>query len=97
MEKAIDRVGEIQRIEALHLDPGDVLVIRATQFLSQAQREWIAHRSREIFGDRKVLVLDGGLDLDVVRKTQFAVAQSATSSRPPVNVATDELPLGPDR
>lgn len=49
------------------LKPGDVVVLRYDEVLTQDAVDRIAERLREIFPDHKVMVLDRGARLEAVR------------------------------
>lgn len=51
----------------LRLEPGDILVIKSDRRVSRALLERLQGRMQERFPEHKVLVLEAGLSLEVVR------------------------------
>lgn len=56
------------RIEALALQPGDVLVVHCQKPLSHEQESMLSRFVQSRIPGHNVLVMSGGLDLCVVRK-----------------------------
>lgn len=52
----------------LQVGPDDVLVVRYEQRLTQDTAHMIARSIRNALGHSKVLILDGGADLAVIKK-----------------------------
>ena len=76
----------IESIKVMHLLPGDTLVVKVEQYLTKQQRDDLraAFDSRFLNVDpKRVLILEGGMSLDVLRaagssdaaETQQAVPQ----------------------
>jgi hypothetical protein len=79
--------------EILNLDPSDVLVLRTPAYLHATQRESvIADIKAQLGAGAKVIVLDGGLDLQVLRPAAVTEVQQdypTTSRTLIVEVARD--------
>jgi hypothetical protein len=58
----------IQSLTVLSLQPGDIVVLKTNQFLSHDVTERLLANARSKVGDHEVMILDGGLDLAVLRK-----------------------------
>ena len=57
------------RISKLELRPGDMIVFKCRDRLSQRSADHLRAEAKKIFGeDRKCLVLEGGLDIAVLRE-----------------------------
>lgn len=69
---------EIRRIEVIDIDPNDTVVITCDRHLSAQQCDKIrnAWETHAKIG-KKILVLDGGLSIDVLRQTQNVVVDQA--------------------
>lgn len=68
------------RIARLRLEPGDVLVLKATERLPHETARCLGDQARQIVGaDVRVMVLDSQLDLSVLTKAEIEakVAESA--------------------
>lgn len=52
----------------LRLEQNDALVITCENFIRREDKAKIIEAARNVVGDRKVLVLDGGLGLEVLRQ-----------------------------
>lgn len=62
MSKSID----IEDIKRVHLNPGDVLVIQVDKPISSATHKRIKELLHDVWPDNKAVVLDAGIDLEVV-------------------------------
>jgi hypothetical protein len=71
-------------IQTLPAAPGDVIVITAPQPLTQAQRDALEARIVALVADTGVLILDGGMQMTVLKLPSAEVEQ-------PLNVARDPL------
>lgn len=60
-------VGEIS---SLRLEPGDVLIFRTPDVLSDAQCRRLDESLRRVFPEHKVLLLEDGASIEVARKAQ---------------------------
>lgn len=58
----------VKNVEALRLSPQDVLVITCNRDLSEDEHDSLRATLRNLFPYQKVLVLDSGLDVKVVRQ-----------------------------
>jgi hypothetical protein len=61
-----DETPQIEDIRRLHLDPGDVIVLKVQHPLTQAQADRMVQRMRAVLPGHKCLVLDHDVDLTVV-------------------------------
>lgn len=59
---------ELKEVDILRLQPGDMLVIRAPMRLSDYAKKRIGEAIRKEFPEHKVLVLEEGLSLEVLRE-----------------------------
>ena len=57
----------VTRISRAELKPDDVIVIEAEMFLSDDAKDRIAAIAKDVWPERKVVVLDGGLKMKVVQ------------------------------
>ncbi|MFA6204490.1 MAG: hypothetical protein WC710_15030 [Gallionella sp.] len=57
-----------EAVKILQLQPDDVVVFRCDMFLSMDQRERIMGLLKNQFTDNKILILDGGADIDILRE-----------------------------
>lgn len=64
MTEALKIVGDISRVR---MHPGDVVIIRVPDRLTVTQVNVLRERVATFFPGHEVLVLDGGLDLQVAR------------------------------
>jgi len=65
----IEKMAEIfEAVKVISLRPNDVLVFRCEKFLNRQQTEDITQYLRHKLPDIRVLIVDGGTDLDVIRK-----------------------------
>ena len=55
----------IAEVTRVHLNPGDVVVLNSSQWLSMAQAHELAQRVGALFDGHKVLVLHDGMTLSV--------------------------------
>lgn len=60
-------------LSQVHLQPGDVLVFRHEKQISDALEALIKEQCAKLFPDHPVIVLDGGLELAVLRPTERGV------------------------
>lgn len=68
---------QIETIRVTRLEPGDVLVLKCQHVLSRSVRQRLRDQILELMPDGvKAMVLDGGMDLEVMRKDE--VDASAT-------------------
>jgi pyruvate kinase len=58
----------IEKVQVLDIKPGDVVVIKTEHFLVPRQRQTIVDLVASVFPENRVLVLDGGLELEVARE-----------------------------
>jgi hypothetical protein len=69
--------GELSKI---HVEPGDLLVLRTSMLLDDHTAEVIRGRLRDLVGEHaKVLVLDSGCSLEVLRAETGLPAVAQTS------------------
>ena len=61
-------IGEAHEVSVLRVRPGDVVVLRFTEYLSVEFREHIRAQWGKHASGTKCVVLDGGATLDVLRK-----------------------------
>jgi len=63
---------DVTEVERLALRPGDMLVFKCQQSLSDAEYAELEDRTKAALGglNVKILVLDGGLDVQVIRSEQ---------------------------
>ena len=70
-------VNEVQR---LRIEDGDIVVVRCDQILTKEQAEVMAERVRRALSQasRKapVLVLSGGIDIEILKSSQLPIAAS---------------------
>lgn len=76
-----------QNVRVLHLEPGDMVVLRTEQSLSSDQAQRVMGKMREVLArqghrDIEVIILDGGLDLDVLRDNDHPPTTGAIGVRP---------------
>lgn len=78
--------------EILNLEPTDVLVVRTTAYMHQGQRDNIvADIKAQLGADAKVIVLDGGLDLQVLRPASVADVQEDPAPAAPARILNEEV------
>lgn len=58
----------IQALGILSVEPGDVVVIKSPRMLSQEQSARIIGEAKRVITDNEVVILDGGLDIEILRK-----------------------------
>lgn len=75
-KQADNTVGDIAaqlQANVLSPEPGDVIVIKSREFLSQRQREWLLLQVSQIVpAGVKPVVLDGGVELQLIKKPAAA-------------------------
>lgn len=54
-------------IDLMRLRPGDVLIFRAPERMSDAARAHVADMLDEVFPDHESIILEGGQTMDVLR------------------------------
>ncbi|NUS26055.1 MAG: hypothetical protein HOV92_17785 [Streptomyces sp.] len=54
-------------VERLALRPGDALVLKCPHLISDAEFTEISARFKEVFPDTRVLIIEGGADIAVLR------------------------------
>lgn len=60
---------ELKHAEILRLEPGDVLLIKLGQVLSEQERDRVSHALRQAFPDNRVMVFENGeVTVTVVRQ-----------------------------
>jgi hypothetical protein len=57
---------EIQDVQRVRLEPGDVLVVRYDGILASSAKDRVAQQFETLFPDHKVIVMDGGPKVSVV-------------------------------
>lgn len=57
----------VRAVRILTLKPDDIVVLRTSQHLSLHVLERLREHLRRAYTDNKVMILDGGLEIDVVR------------------------------
>lgn len=62
-DEQIRYLGDVQRLE---LGPTDMLVLSVDDVLKDEQREHLLGQCKQIFGNRKVIILERGMKLGVV-------------------------------
>lgn len=73
----IDQVS-LERIQALHPQPGDLFVLSCAEPLTLAQTEQIREQFTGLLPDGcKVAVLDGGLRLEAIAEADFSLLMGA--------------------
>lgn len=65
--KSLLALPAVQSIEVARLRPDDTIIITAERRLCEAEVEAVEHVAKVAFPGRRVVVLDGGLKLSVVR------------------------------
>lgn len=62
--------------------PGDLLVVKVDQFLTESQRELFEAKFKPLFADLgcKMVVLEGGADVLLIKKSGAAPEASTTSA-----------------
>lgn len=69
----VDDIAPQLQTSVLSPEPGDVLVIKSREFLSQRQRDWLLQQvSQFVPAGVKPVVLDGGVDLQLIKKPTTA-------------------------
>ena len=58
---------DVVEVERLALQPGDTLVFKCPRLLSSEEFEGIRARVKEQFPDTKCMILEGGMDVAVLR------------------------------
>lgn len=56
-----------EAVKILPLRPTDVVVFRSPEFLPDNAKAWIRATLTEAMPGRKILVVDGGADIDIIR------------------------------
>lgn len=56
---------EIEDLKKVSLKPGEIVVLTYPKLLRSEQREFIANSFAKAFPDNKILVLDGGMSMEV--------------------------------
>jgi hypothetical protein len=56
-----------EAVQVLRLEPGDVLVLRYEHKMRPETIDTISQRLKAFFADNRVMVLDGGASIEVVR------------------------------
>lgn len=69
------------RVECLHLQPGDTLVVSTERVLNNEQRAAMRHGLDKVLPGVPVLVADAGIRLSILRYTWIAVDLAAGESR----------------
>ena len=59
-----------EAVKVLPFRPQDIIVIKVMQWLTDEQRKLIQQTWRDLVSEQKVIVLDGGLDIEVLRKEE---------------------------
>jgi hypothetical protein len=67
-----DSVDLIQSLSVLSLQPGDIVVLKCQQHLSRDAVDHLREVLKPKLGDHEVMILDGGLDIGVLRKEAAA-------------------------
>jgi hypothetical protein len=65
--KVVETMREVASIELAKFEPDDIIVIECEGRLSGNSIDRITEMTKEIFGDRRVVVLDGGMKLKIAR------------------------------
>lgn len=58
----------LEEVRVVRLEPGDVIVLRVPNRLTDEEYGEIRDQAATFFGDHKVAVLEGGMALDVLRE-----------------------------
>lgn len=58
----------VETVKSADLGPGDIVVIRSKSILSQNAFARIKSKAEEVFPGAKTVVLDGGLDIEILRQ-----------------------------
>ena len=58
---------EIQHVEAAELFPDDVVIVNSEEKLSDNTIERIWEKMKSVFPGNQLLIMDGGLDLEILR------------------------------
>ena len=56
----------LQEVRLVRLQPGDVVVIRYKQFLSEAAAAFLRDAMRGVFSKNKVVILEEGAEIDIL-------------------------------
>jgi hypothetical protein len=59
---------DAEQVQVLSIQPGDTLVLKSDCHWHSASREKMAQQLKETTGCEKVIVLDRGMELQIVRK-----------------------------
>lgn len=66
---------ELPEARILRLEPGDTLVLRYGKLLTDMEADEILSRIKADFPDHRVVVLDGGATLDVLRRERVEAGE----------------------
>ena len=58
---------DIQHVEAAELFPDDVVIVNSEEKLSDNTIERIWEKMKSVFPGNQLLIMDGGLDLEILR------------------------------
>jgi hypothetical protein len=59
---------DAEQVQVLSIQPGDTLVLKSPSYLSREGKLKLAQNLKDVTGCEKVLVLDGGMTLEIVRE-----------------------------
>lgn len=78
MPSIADQPIMLEDVKRIHLEPGDVLVVRAKRPLEQHHANMIREMCVRTFGDKqKIVVLDDNIDFEVYRASHEAEERSS--------------------
>lgn len=64
MTEALKIIGDISRVR---MHPGDVVIVKVADHLTRERALILRERVQKVFPGHEVVVLDGGMDLQVAR------------------------------
>lgn len=63
---------ELETIKKVTLNPEDIVVVRCHQLIRTEERAQYLDNLRAFFPDNKCILLDGGMELDVIAQPEAA-------------------------
>lgn len=58
----------IEKVKVLEVQDGDIILLKTSKILSDRQHELIMQEASHIFSKNRVVLLQDGLDIEVLRK-----------------------------
>lgn len=93
-KKLLERMPEVEKVSSVDLQPADVLVVECQAHLPHAVLERIKAMVNNIWPNHRVVVIDQGLKLRVLRereaKTAPTVEEAAAMIRQAIRVAAQD-------